>query len=231
MTYIDDLNRVLKYYTKQDWLHAIATDHNATPHLAYADWLDENNEPELAAKIREQAQGDLLGKRKPLVRLGDGVSDHDFVLNAIRHRHPNPTVRALAEAYAEAEPELHNDTFVGNRPLYRNQLVDLLLHSPQHYDQDVAVLLADHDRPGAHSATVSRINHHSLPTGLSAKSVRGTTYLTDEMQPDHKAFGAPAIVFTAPSADHSELAALEAHANHLAAERAAAEGATIGPVH
>lgn len=216
MTFVDELNKALRYHTKADWQQAVSQSDDATPHLSYADWLEENGEPETAGRVRTEAQHNLMGHPVRPVRLGDNYSEHDYVLHAVRTDHRNPTVRALAQA-----------TEAGHPP--NPDLINLLFHSEHPADTDVAVFLAPEDRPAAHTPVVNRINRNSLTTGLMAKTVRGTVYLMDNETPDHRAFGAPQIVFHSPATDQRELAAMAAHADHIATERA--EVPMIGPVH
>jgi uncharacterized protein (TIGR02996 family) len=218
MSYEEDLNFVLKYNlnSKSTWMPALSDPADHVAPLVFADWLEENDGHELAGKIRKQVELSKSGGIIKPHRLGDAASDHDFVVHAVRTGHQNPTVRAMASM-----PD-HSD------------LIDLLLHSDSKvrpHDHDVAVFLSQPDPHKSHSAhsTLSKINRRTPDSGLQAKVVRGTAYLLDYEHNDRRSYGAPAIVFHAPVNDHSEMQALADHAHQLATERAAMDGAQIGP--
>lgn len=226
--YAADISEVLKYVSWDKptdvYPQLLQEPLDAHLHAVYADWLqDRAQTPEdhqLAERVRREAHKSLLIDRplKP-AKLNDDASLHDFVLHAIRTGHQNPTVRAMAGER------------IGDTP--HPELINLLLHSDHPYDQDVAIWLAPEDAKDSHAAhsRLKRINSRANEeAGLQAKVVRGTVYLLDHEVPDHRAYGAPSILFTAPVNDHSELDELEAHAQNVRAERTAAGPAThIGP--
>jgi uncharacterized protein (TIGR02996 family) len=231
---IDALNEVLKYLTdkKEDFYPAVVDPNEHTPHLMLADFLNENGDPETAERIRTEVkkQQEYPQAIKPTRLGGDHVTDHDFVLAAVRSGHPNPTVRALASRVIPGLPPKEKVPENTNR---RNDLIDLLLHSdPQTrpHDHDVAVTLAPSDPVRSHTAhsRLRRINGAGGESGLEAKVVRGVMYLLDHEHPDRNAFGAPGILFTSPVNDDNELDELEAHAQNVRAERSP-EG--FGPAH
>jgi uncharacterized protein (TIGR02996 family) len=223
---LDNLNKTIRYVTdkKQDFYPAVSDPHEMTPHLMLADWLRENGdarEQELGDKIHDEVIRSQSGVPLKPVRLGDAYSNHDYVLNAVRTGHQNPTVRALASQSTIGMPP-HPD------------LLDVLFNSDPHlrpHDHDVAVYLSPDDPYSSHTAhsTVTRINRtHTNESGLEAKVVRGQLYLLDHEHPDAHSYGAPAVVFHAPVNDAGEVKALEQHANQVANERF--EGARMGPV-
>ena len=140
-----------------------------------------------------------------------------FVIDSLS-RHPNPVVRKMAS---------HSEG--GAHP----SLVTALFESDNPADHDAAVLLAPEDDPHSHSAHryADAINDHHRKDGLEAKVVRGTAYLLDHRhddlsKPDH--YGAPAIDFTAPANDHTELEAMRRRAAELADKRRTATAAMSG---
>jgi hypothetical protein len=218
--FIESLGRAIKYLTeRQDFYPALAGP-ELTPHLMYADYLRDNGEPELGDRIHKEVELTQQGVRPKPAKLGDSHSLHDFVLHAVRTGHPNPTVRALSGRFNEPP---HPD------------LANVLFHSDNPSDHDVAVWLSPEDKAASHSShdLLKRINSKAnFDHNLEAKVVRGTVYLLDHAHPDRNAYGAPGIVFTAPVNDRSEVEALGAHADQLRAERAGLGGvARMGPAH
>jgi uncharacterized protein (TIGR02996 family) len=206
-----DVGEVLKYvhWQKSDWYGKLAeSPTDSTPHLVFADWLQENGDEALAHKVRSEATDEMLSvPRRPYQQLPDDYSDHDAVKQHIHHTHPNPTVRAMAGGVGEVP---HPD------------MTDLLLHSTEPDDHDVAIYLSPEDSPKTHTAhkDLHQLNSHPFAeAGLFAKVVRGTVYLMDHEYPYGNKYGAPSIRFTSPVNDHSEMAALVQHANELRQQR------------
>lgn len=234
---IEQLGRAIRYLTerKEDFYHAVSDPHDLTPHHMLSDYVREQGDDELADRIKTEIhrQEHLPQTIRPH-RLGESASEHDFVVAALRSGHPNPTVRAMASLVSMGFPPPERMAANTER---RNDLISLLLHSdPQvrPYDHDAAIAIAPNDPVRSHTAhsDLWRINTPAnTEADLSAKVVRGVVYLLDGQRPDHRAYGAPSIVFEAPANDKSELEALRRHADQLRADRSP-EGfgpASMGP--
>lgn len=107
---IDGLNRLYRYNADERAAFERSIDENpleSTGHLAYADWLDEHNEPEEAAFRRE------LGGLSPHIRtFGDGSPDNPTIY-AVKMGHLTDSMRRAYEGWnpSQNHPLPHTSWF------------------------------------------------------------------------------------------------------------------------